>query len=139
MLRAVLILAGAWLLATVHWILYVFGAFLVLTGIKMWLVAGKEPDIGKNPVLKFLRSHMNITTVFDGEKLSTMINGVKHYTPMFVVLVLIGTKMLLIDVYKMPIGIALSVTAVIIAVSMFASLYSTRKPKAAAVGGVPPA
>ena len=45
------------------------------------------------------------------------------------VLVFIGTKMLLIDVYKMPIGIALSVTAVIIAVSMFASLYSTRKPK----------
>ena len=192
-LRAVLILAGAWLLATFHWVLYVFGAFLVLTGIKMWLAAGQEPDIGKNPVLKFLRNRMNITTVFDGEKLSTMINGVKHYTPMFVVLILIGTtdiifavdsipaifaitddpfivltanifailglralyflladladrfhllayglalvlvfigtKMLLIDVYKMPIGIALSVTAVIIAVSMFASLYSTRKPK----------
>ena len=197
-LRAVLILAGAWLLATFHWVLYVFGAFLVLTGIKMWLAAGQEPDIGKNPVLKFLRSRMNITTTFDGEKLSTMINGVKHYTPLFVVLILIGTtdvifavdsipaifaitedpfivltanifailglralyflladladrfhllayglalvlvfigcKMLLLDVYKINIGVALAVTAGIIATSMIASLYLSRgtnnaKPK----------
>lgn len=190
-LRAILILAGAWLLATFHWILYVFGAFLVLTGIKMWLAAGKEPNIEENPVLQFLRGHFRITTRFDGEKLSTMINGVKHYTPLFVVLVLIGTtdiifavdsipaifaitsdpfivmtanifailglralyflladmadrfhllayglalvlvfigtKMLLIDIYKINIGIALGVTAGIIAVSMLASLYSTRQ------------
>jgi tellurite resistance protein TerC len=190
-LRAILILAGAWLLAHFHWLLYVFGAFLVLTGAKMWFAAGKEPDIEKNPVLKFLRGRMKITTQFDGEKLSTMIGGVKHYTPLFVVLILIGTtdiifavdsipaifaitndpfivltanifailglralyflladladrfhllayglalvlifigtKMLLIDVYKIPIGIALSVTATLIAASMFASLWTTRK------------
>jgi tellurite resistance protein TerC len=192
-LRAILILAGAWLLSTFHWILYVFGAFLVITGIKMWLAAGKEPNIEANPVLKWLRSHIKITTQFDGEKLSTMINGVKHYTPLFVVLVLIGTtdlifavdsipaifaitddpfvvmtanifailglralyflladladrfhllayglalvlifigtKMLLIDTFKIPIGVALAVTAGIIATSMIASLYSTRKPQ----------
>jgi tellurite resistance protein TerC len=192
-LRAILILVGAWLLAKFHWILYVFGAFLVFTGIKMWLAAGKEPDIEQNPVLKWLRGHMKITTQFDGEKLSTMINGVKHYTPLFVVLILIGTtdvifavdsipaifaitndpfivltanifailglralyflladladrfhllayglalvlifigtKMLLLDVYKIPIGIALAVTAGLIAVSMIASLWATRKSK----------
>jgi tellurite resistance protein TerC len=192
-LRAILILIGAWLLAKFHWILYVFGAFLVFTGLKMWFAAGKEPDIEQNPVLKWLRGHMKITTQFDGEKLSTFINGVRHYTPLFVVLILIGTtdvifavdsipaifaitsdpfivltanifailglralyflladladrfhllayglalvlifigtKMLLLDVYKIPIGIALSVTAGLIAVSMFASLYSTRKTK----------
>ena len=191
-LRAVLILAGAWLLATFHWLLYVLGAFLVITGIKMWLSAGKEPDIGQNPVLGFLRKRMKITTAFDGEKLSTWINGVKHYTPLFVVLVLIGTtdiifavdsipaifaitsdpfivltanvfailglralyflladladrfhllayglalvlvfigsKMLLIDVVKIPIGYALLVTASLIAASMLASLYTTRTP-----------
>lgn len=192
-LRAILILIGAWLLAKFHWILYVFGAFLVFTGLKMWFAAGKEPDIEQNPVLKWLRGHMKITTQFDGEKLSTMINGVKHYTPLFVVLILIGTtdvifavdsipaifaitsdpfivltanifailglralyflladladrfhllayglalvlifigtKMLLLDVYKIPIGIALTVTAGLIATSMFASLYATRKTK----------
>ncbi len=190
-LRAILILAGAWLLEQFHWLLYVFGAFLVFTGVKMWLAAGKEPDIAQNPVLNFLRKRMNITTQFDGESMSTMIGGVKHYTPIFVVLVLIGTtdiifavdsipaifaitkdpfivltanifailglralyfvladladrfhllayglalvlifigtKMLLLDVYKIPIAVALSVTAGLIAASIFASLYSTRK------------
>jgi tellurite resistance protein TerC len=192
-LRAILILVGAWLLAQFHWILYVFGAFLVLTGLKMWFAAGKEPDIESNPALKFLRKYMKITTEFDGEKMTKMINGVKHFTPIFVVLVLIGVtdiifavdsipaifaitsdpfivltanifailglralyflladladrfhllayglalvlvfigaKMLLLDVYKIPIGIALGVTAGIIAISMFASLWSTRKTK----------
>ena len=190
MLRAILILIGAWLLAQFHWVLYVFGAFLVFTGIKMWLAAGKEPDVAQNPVLKFLRKRMKITNQFDGEKLSTMIDGVKHYTPLFVVLILIGTtdvifavdsipaifaitddpfivltanifailglralyflladladrfhllayglalvlvfigtKMLLLDVYKINIGIALAVTALIIVTSMIASLYTTR-------------
>ncbi len=190
-LRAILILVGAWLLAQFHWILYVFGAFLVLTGAKMWFAAGKEPDIESNPALKVLRKYMKITTEFNGEKMTKMINGVKHFTPIFVVLILIGvtdiifavdsipaifaitsdpfivltanifailglralyflladladrfhllayglalvlvfigTKMLLLDVYKIPIGIALGVTASIIALSMFASLWSTRK------------
>jgi tellurite resistance protein TerC len=189
-LRAALILAGAWLLAQFHWVLYVFGAFLVITGVKMWFAAGKEPDIERNPVLKLLRKRITLTTQFDGEKLSTMINGVKHYTPLFVVLIMIGvtdmifavdsipaifaitddpfivltanifailglralyflladlanrfhllayglalvlvfigTKMLLIDVYKIPIGIALAVTAGLIAASMIASFYVTR-------------
>jgi len=188
-LRAALILAGAWLLATFHWLLYVFGAFLVVTGVKMWIAAGKEPDIADNPVLKFLRGRLRISNSFDGEKLTTMIGGVKHYTPLFVVLVMIGAtdiifavdsipaifaitsdpfivltanifailglralyflladmasrfhllayglalvlvfiggKMLLIDVYKIPIGTALTVTAGLIVASVIASMLSS--------------
>ena len=101
-LRAILILAGAWLLATFHWLLYVFGAFLVFTGAKMWLAAGKEPDIAQNPVLRFLRSRMKISNEFDGEKLSTQIDGVKYYTPLFVVLVLIGTTDVIFAVDSIP-------------------------------------
>ena len=101
-LRAILILAGAWLLATFHWLLYVFGAFLVFTGAKMWLAAGKEPDIAHNPVLRFLRGRMKIAPHFDGENLTTLVNGVKHYTPMFVVLVLIGTTDLIFAVDSIP-------------------------------------
>jgi len=101
-LRTLLILVGAWLLATFHWLLYVFGAFLVLTGAKMWFAAGQESDISTNPVLKFLKKRMRITDQFDGEKLSTMINGVKHYTPLFVVLVLIGTTDIIFAVDSIP-------------------------------------
>lgn len=101
-LRTLLILAGAWLLATFHWLLYVFGAFLVFTGVKMWFAAGQESDISANPVLGLLRQRMRITDQFDGEKLSTLIDGVKHYTPLFVVLVLIGTTDIIFAVDSIP-------------------------------------
>ena len=101
-LRAILILVGAWLLAKFHWVLYLFGAFLVFTGAKMWFAAGKEADINQNPVLKWLRGHMKIAPHFDGERLTTMINGVKHYTPLFVVLVMIGTTDVIFAVDSIP-------------------------------------
>ena len=50
-----MILVGAWLIAQFHWILYLFGAFLLFTGIKMWWAAGQEPDLDNNPALKLLR------------------------------------------------------------------------------------
>ena len=101
-LRAILILMGAWLLASFHWLLYVFGVFLIFTGIKMVVAAGKDPEMEKNPVLLFLRKRMKITSEFNGEKLSTMINGVKHYTPLFVVLILIGTTDIIFAVDSIP-------------------------------------
>ncbi|GAA4417358.1 TerC family protein [Acidovorax lacteus] len=101
-LRTVLILIGAWLLATFHWLLYVFGAFLVITGAKMWFAAGQEADIATNPVLKFLKKRIRIADRFDGEKLTTTINGVKHYTPLFVVLILIGTTDIIFAVDSIP-------------------------------------
>jgi tellurite resistance protein TerC len=54
-LRTIMILVGGWLLAEFHWVLYEFGAFLILTGIKMWWAAGQEPDLNNNPALKLLR------------------------------------------------------------------------------------
>ena len=66
-LRTLLIMVGAWLLATFHWLLYVFGAFLVLTGAKMWFAAGQEPDISTNPVLGLLKKRIRITDQIDGE------------------------------------------------------------------------
>jgi hypothetical protein len=59
-LRAVMILVGAWLIAQFHWILYLFGAFLLFTGIKMWWAAGQEPDLDNNPALKWIRSRFKI-------------------------------------------------------------------------------
>ena len=55
MLRAIMILIGAWLIAKFHWILYVFGAILLITGVKMLLMAEAEPDMDKNPILRFIQ------------------------------------------------------------------------------------
>ncbi|WP_439954573.1 TerC family protein, partial [Escherichia coli] len=53
-LRAIMIGLGAALVSNFGWLMYLFGAFLVFTGIKMWMIADQEPDIATNPILKFL-------------------------------------------------------------------------------------
>lgn len=88
-LRALMILLGAWLIAEFHWVLYVFGAFLLMTGIKMFIFADKEPNLAENPLLKWLKKHMRITDTYHGDKFWVTKNGVRWFTPMFLVLVLV--------------------------------------------------
>jgi tellurite resistance protein TerC len=88
-LRALMILLGAWLIAEFHWVLYVFGAFLLMTGIKMFIFADQEPNLAKNPLLGWLRRHIRITDSYHGDKFWIVEKGVRWFTPMFLVLVLV--------------------------------------------------
>lgn len=188
-LRTVMILVGGWLLAHFHWILYVFGAFLILTGVKMWWAAGKEPELDDNPALKLLRRVLPVSKQYDGERFWTVENGKKIATPLLmvialvaltdvifavdsipaifaitsdpfivltsnvfailglramyfllaavadkfhllnyglaVILVFIGTKMCLIDIYKIPVGASLGVVVGILALTMWLSVRSS--------------
>jgi len=189
-LRTIMILVGGWLLSEFHWVLYVFGAFLILTGVKMWWAAGKEPDLDDNPALKLLRKVLPVSKNYDGENFWTIENGKKIATPLFmviclialtdvifavdsipaifaitsdpfivltsnvfailglramyfllaavankfhllnyglaVILVFIGTKMCLIDIFKIPVGISLGVVVGILAVTMLLSVRSSK-------------
>ncbi|MFM2208944.1 MAG: inner membrane protein alx [Pseudomonadota bacterium] len=190
-LRTIMILIGGWLLQEFHWVLYVFGAFLIITGIKMWWAAGKESDLEDNPALKLLRKLVPVSQRYDGEKFFTLENGKRIATPLFmviclvgltdvifavdsipaifaitsdpfivltsnvfailglramffllqavaakfhllnyglaVILVFIGTKMVLIDVYKIPVAISLAVVVAILAVTMVLSVRSANR------------
>lgn len=192
-LRTIMILVGAWLIAKFHWVLYAFGAFLLLTGVKMWLAAGKEPDLASNPVLKWMRGHLALTPGFHGDRFWLTQDGKRWFTPLFVVMVLIavtdvvfavdsipaifaitsdpfivltsnifailglralyfvladlagrfhllsyglalilvfvGTKMLLIDVFKIPVWWSLATVGLILAASIVASLARKPAPK----------
>jgi len=101
-LRAILIFAGALLLAKFHWILYVFGAFLIFTGIKMLMAAGKSPDLDSNPVLKWMRGHLRLTDDYHDSKLSILRDGKRWYTPLFAVIVLIGVTDVIFAVDSIP-------------------------------------
>jgi tellurite resistance protein TerC len=101
-LRAVLIVVGAWIISEFHWVLYLFGAFLVYTGFKMWRAAGQEPDLEANPALRWVRRHMRISPNYDGEKFFTMTDGVKMATPLFVVILLIGVIDVVFAVDSIP-------------------------------------
>ena len=101
-MRAVLILLGAWLIAQFHWVLYVFGLFLLVTGTKMLLFAEHEPDLTKNPLLKWLRNHVRITDGYHGDKFWIYEKGVRWFTPMFLVLVLIEASDLIFAMDSIP-------------------------------------
>jgi tellurite resistance protein TerC len=101
-LRAVMILIGAWAIARFHWILYVFGAFLIFTGVRMWRAAGEEPDLGSNPALLWLRRHIRIAPGYDGERLFTNVDGARVATPLAVVILLIGIVDVIFAVDSIP-------------------------------------
>ena len=101
-MRAGMILAGVWLVEQFAWILYVFGAFLVVTGIKMIVFADSEPDLEKNPLLRWLRGHLRLTPEFHGERFFVRHNGLLWATPMFLVLLLIEASDLVFAVDSIP-------------------------------------
>ncbi|MDQ1121046.1 MULTISPECIES: TerC family protein [Pseudoxanthomonas] len=101
-LRAIMIFAGAALLTKFHWLLYVFGAFLLFTGIKMWFSAGSEPDLEANPALKFMRKHLRLTDGYVGHDLSVKRDGKRWFTPLFVVLILIAVTDVIFAVDSIP-------------------------------------
>lgn len=101
-MRAGMILAGVWLVTEFAWILYVFGLFLVVTGIKMLVFADHKPDLEKNPLLRWLRGHMRITPDFHGEAFFVRLGGLRYATPMFLVLMLIEASDLVFAVDSIP-------------------------------------
>lgn len=102
-MRAIMIAVGAVLVAKFAWILYVFGAFLVFTGLKMMLPEKEEKDdLTNNPVLKWLRRHLRVTEEFHEEKFFIIRNGVRWATPLFLVLVMIELTDLVFAVDSIP-------------------------------------
>jgi tellurite resistance protein TerC len=189
-MRGILIIVGAALLKEFHWIIYVFGAFLIFTGIRMAVQRHEEVHPENNPVVKLLRRIMPVTENYEGEQFFVRRLGKLMATPLFVVLlivestdlifavdsipaifavtddpfivytsnvfailglrslyfllagvvdkfhylklglsavlVFVGVKMVLVDIYKIPIGLSLAVIAGILTISIIASLRRAR-------------
>lgn len=125
-MRAIVILIGAWLIAQFHWILYVFGAFLLFTGIKMWWAAGQEPDLDNNPALRWINRRMKISPNYDGEKFFTVVNGVKMATPLLVVIMLVGIVDLVFAVDSIPAIFAITTDPFIVLTSNVFAILGLR-------------
>lgn len=101
-MRTVMIFAGAWLIQEFHWILYLFGAFLIYTGIKMWTSHGEEVDLENGKLLQFLRRHMRLTDKLDGDKFVIRQNGLLFFTPLMLVVVLVELSDVIFAVDSIP-------------------------------------
>ena len=189
-MRGILILIGATLLETFHWIIYVFGAFLIFTGIRMARHQDEELKPDQNPIVKFFRRFVPVTENYEGDKFFIRRAGTLFATPLFlvllvvestdlvfavdsipaifavtrdpfivytsnvcailglralyfllanvmhqfqylklglsVVLTFIGVKMVIVDLYHIPVGASLAVVASVLTISIIASLWKTR-------------
>ncbi|MDP3408418.1 TerC family protein [Bosea sp. (in: a-proteobacteria)] len=107
-LRGLMIGIGAALVQQYDWILYLFGAFLLATGVKMLFVAEAEPDVANNPLVRFLRKRMRVTDTLHGERffvrLPDAVTGQKmiHATPLFLALVIINLADVVFAVDSVP-------------------------------------
>ena len=125
-LRTVMILLGSWLIAHFHWILYVFGAFLVVTGIKMWWAAGQEPSLDDNPALKLLKRVMPVSKHFNGERFFTVENGKRIATPLLLVVALVGVTDVIFAVDSIPAIFAITTDPFIVLTSNVFAILGLR-------------
>lgn len=107
-MRAIFIAAGVTLIQQFHWIIYVFGAFLVFTGIKMAMQKDKEIHPEKNPVLKLFRRIMPVTQEYEESKFFVRRAGRVLATPLFVVLLVVETTDVVFAVDSIPAILAIT-------------------------------
>lgn len=101
-MRAIMIGAGTILISKFAWIIYVFGAFLILTGIKMIVKREEEIHPERNPVVKWFKKLMPVTSDYRGSKFFVRENGVRMATPLFVVLLLVEISDVIFAVDSIP-------------------------------------
>ena len=101
-MRAIMIVLGAALITKFNWIIYVFGAFLILTGIKMVVKREEEIHPERNPIVKWFKKLMPVTADYRGDKFFVREGGVLMATPLFVVLLLVEISDLIFAVDSIP-------------------------------------
>ena len=122
-MRAVFIFAGVALIKQLHWIIYLFGAFLVYTGVKMVTGHGKEIHPERNPVLKLFRRFMPVTADYVEDRFFVTQDGIRHATPLFIVLLVVETTDVIFAVDSIPAILAITLdTFIVYSSNVFAIL-----------------
>mgnify|MGYP003945194693 FL=1 len=125
-MRAVMIMAGAWVVSEFSWVLYLFGAFLLITGMRMLVAADAEPDVANNPVLRFARRHLRVADGDHGERFFVAKGGLRHVTPLFLVLILIEVTDLVFAVDSIPAIFAITTDPFIVFTSNLFAIMGLR-------------
>jgi tellurite resistance protein TerC len=125
-MRGTLILLGAALLEQFHWVIYVFGAFLIFTGIRMWNHQGEEVHPEKNPVVKLFRRFMPVPESFEEDKFFIRRAGRVLATPLFLILLIVETTDLVFAVDSIPAIFAVTQEAFIVYTSNVFAILGLR-------------
>lgn len=125
-LRTIMIFAGSWLISQFEWLLYVFGAFLLFTGVKMALAKEDEAGIGEKPIVRWLRGHLRMTDKIENEKFFVRQNGLLYVTPLFLVLILVEISDVIFAVDSIPAIFAVTTDPFIVLTSNLFAILGLR-------------
>jgi len=127
-MRTVFILAGVSVIAKFHWILYLFGAFLVYTGVKLALTRADEGEIDpdKNVAVKLLRRLMPVAPAMEGGGFFTMVDGRRAATPLFIVLIVVETTDLVFALDSLPAVLAITTSGFVALTSNIFAILGLR-------------
>lgn len=125
-LRGLMIGLGATLISNFAWILYIFAAFLIYTGIKMFFIVNHLPDIKSNPLLRFIRLHFNVTNEIRGPEFFVKIENTWYMTPLFLALILVECMDLVFAVDSVPAIFAITTDTYIVYTSNIFAILGLR-------------
>ena len=125
-MRAAMILLGASLIHQFHWILYLFGAFLLITGIKMLFAGDEEVEPEKNIAIRLARKFYPVSTEFEGQKFFTELNGRRALTPLALCLIMVETTDLIFAVDSIPAIFGITTEAFIVFTSNVFAILGLR-------------
>ncbi|EMM0926115.1 TerC family protein [Klebsiella pneumoniae] len=125
-LRTIMIFAGSWLISQFDWLLYVFGTFLLFTGVKMALAKEDDSGIGDKPLVRWIRSHLRMTDKIESERFFTRKNGVLFATPLLLVLILVELSDVIFAVDSIPAIFAVTTDPFIVLTSNLFAILGLR-------------
>lgn len=133
-MRATLIVVGAAVIQAFHWVIYLFGAFLVFTGIKMLMTINQQPDMEGNRLVRLLRRHLRVTDGYEGNRFFVRRNGLLYLTPLMVVLILVEVTDLVFALDSIPAIFAITTDPFIVYTSNVFAILGLRALYFALVG-----
>lgn len=125
-LRTIMVFAGSWLVSQFQWLLYLFGAFLLITGLKMALAKEDDAAIGEKPVVRWLRGHLRMTDTLQGDRFFIRQNGLLYATPLFLVLVMVEISDVIFAVDSIPAIFAVTTDPFIVLTSNLFAILGLR-------------
>ncbi len=125
-LRTIMIFAGTWLITQFDWILYLFGAFLLFTGVKMALAKEDDSGIGDRPLVRWLRGHLRMTDTIENEHFFVRKKGLLYATPLLLVLILVELSDVIFAVDSIPAIFAVTTDPFIVLTSNLFAILGLR-------------
>ncbi|MEI7250670.1 TerC family protein [Pectobacterium versatile] len=125
-LRTLMVFGGSWLVTQFQWLLYVFGAFLLFTGLKMALAKEDGGAIGDKPLVRWLRSRLRMTDSIENEKFFVRRKGILYATPLFLVLIMVEISDVIFAVDSIPAIFAVTTDPFIVLTSNLFAILGLR-------------